>query len=72
MASFSLRATVGILSIGDMGVGIARLLNANNYKCITNASDRRLDLANRKSLLRADDFAVRRRRIELVRAASIS
>lgn len=34
-------ATLGILSIGDMGVGIARLLIANNYSVITNASDRR-------------------------------
>ncbi|KAK3643069.1 hypothetical protein LTR56_010443 [Elasticomyces elasticus] len=33
-------ATLGILSIGDMGVGIARLLIANNFRCITNASDR--------------------------------
>ena len=34
-------ATLGILSIGDMGVGIARLLAANRFKVITNASDRR-------------------------------
>lgn len=34
------RATVGIISIGDMGVGIARLLIANDYKVITSASDR--------------------------------
>lgn len=34
-------ATLGILSIGDMGVGIARLLSAHNYRVITNASDRR-------------------------------
>ncbi|KAK4545579.1 hypothetical protein LTR36_002929 [Oleoguttula mirabilis] len=33
-------ATLGILSIGDMGVGIARLLIAHNYRVITNASDR--------------------------------
>ncbi|RMY77436.1 hypothetical protein D0863_01323 [Hortaea werneckii] len=33
-------ATVGILSIGDMGVGTARLLIANNYRVVTNASDR--------------------------------
>ncbi|KAK5136217.1 hypothetical protein LTR08_003824 [Meristemomyces frigidus] len=33
-------ATLGILSIGDMGVGMARLLIANNYKVLTNASDR--------------------------------
>lgn len=34
-------ATLGILSVGDMGVGIARLLSANNYRVITNAADRR-------------------------------
>ncbi|KAI6906733.1 6-phosphogluconate dehydrogenase C-terminal domain-like protein, partial [Hortaea werneckii] len=33
-------ATIGILSIGDMGVGIARLLIANNYRVVTNAWDR--------------------------------
>ena len=34
-------AVVGVLSIGDMGVGTARLLIANNFKVLTNASDRR-------------------------------
>jgi predicted dinucleotide-binding enzyme len=34
-------ATVAILSIGSMGVGVARLLLAHNYRVITNASDRR-------------------------------
>lgn len=34
-------ATVGILSIGSMGAGVARLLSAHNYRVITNASDRR-------------------------------
>jgi lactate dehydrogenase-like 2-hydroxyacid dehydrogenase len=34
-------ATVGILSIGSMGAGVARLLAAHNYRVITNASDRR-------------------------------
>ncbi|EME49580.1 hypothetical protein DOTSEDRAFT_121211 [Dothistroma septosporum NZE10] len=33
-------AKVGIISIGDMGVGIARMLIANGYKVSTNASDR--------------------------------
>ncbi|KAK5109084.1 hypothetical protein LTR62_007540 [Meristemomyces frigidus] len=42
-------ATVGILSIGDMGVGIARLLKANNYRCITNASDRTTQNRARKN-----------------------
>ena len=34
-------ATVGIASIGEMGAGIAKLLNAHNYKVITNVSGRR-------------------------------
>lgn len=34
-------ATVAIVSIGDMGVGIARLLLANNIRVITNVKDRR-------------------------------
>ncbi|KAI9817880.1 MAG: hypothetical protein M1827_000999 [Pycnora praestabilis] len=33
-------ATVGILSIGEMGLGIAKLLRAYNYKVVTNISDR--------------------------------
>lgn len=33
-------ATVGILSIGSMGVGVAQLLSAHNYRVVTNASDR--------------------------------
>jgi len=35
------RATVAIISIGEMGVGIAKLLAAHNYEVITNVSDRR-------------------------------
>jgi len=34
-------ATLGILSIGDMGLGISKILTAHNYRVITNASDRR-------------------------------
>jgi len=34
-------ATVGILSIGSIGAGVARLLSAHGYRVITNASDRR-------------------------------
>lgn len=33
--------TIGILSLGDMGAGIARLLIANKYRVVTNVSDRR-------------------------------
>ncbi|KAF2867861.1 hypothetical protein BDV95DRAFT_610300 [Massariosphaeria phaeospora] len=33
-------ATVGILSIGQMGLGIAQLLIAHNYNVLTNVSDR--------------------------------
>lgn len=34
-------ATVGILSIGDMGLGFARLLIAKGYEVVTNAVGRR-------------------------------
>ena len=34
-------ATVGIASIGDMGLGIAKLLSAHNYTVLTNVSGRR-------------------------------
>ena len=32
--------TVGIVSMGDMGAGIARLLVAHRYPVVTNVSDR--------------------------------
>jgi 3-hydroxyacyl-CoA dehydrogenase len=32
--------TVGIISMGDMGSGIARLLVAHRYPVVTNVSDR--------------------------------
>ncbi len=34
-------ATVGILSLGDMGLGIANLLIAHNFRAVTNATGRR-------------------------------
>jgi hypothetical protein len=34
-------ATVGILSIGEMGMGIAKLLIAKNYRVVTNVEGRR-------------------------------
>lgn len=34
-------ATVGIASIGEMGLGIATLLSAHNYRVLTNVSGRR-------------------------------
>ncbi|KAF1941540.1 6-phosphogluconate dehydrogenase C-terminal domain-like protein [Clathrospora elynae] len=34
------RATIAILSIGSMGLGIASLLQSHNYRVITNVSDR--------------------------------
>ena len=34
-------ATVGIASIGEMGLGIAKLLSAHNYRVLTNVSSRR-------------------------------
>ncbi|EED16380.1 conserved hypothetical protein [Talaromyces stipitatus ATCC 10500] len=39
--------TVGILSIGDMGVGIARLLNANSYRVVTVGTGRSQDTLDR-------------------------
>jgi hypothetical protein len=33
-------ATVGILSIGQMGLGVAKLLVAHNYRVLTNVNDR--------------------------------
>jgi hypothetical protein len=35
------KAIIGILSIGDMGMGIAKLLRAHNYSVITTALGRR-------------------------------
>lgn len=34
-------ATVGIISIGEMGLGIAKLLVASGYRVTTNATGRR-------------------------------
>jgi len=34
-------ATVGILSIGEMGLGIAKLLVTHNYRVVTNVTGRR-------------------------------
>ena len=33
--------TVGIVSIGDMGMGMAKLLKAHNYRVVTVAEGRR-------------------------------
>ncbi|KAI9849667.1 MAG: hypothetical protein M1837_002792 [Sclerophora amabilis] len=40
-------ATVGILSIGEMGLGIAKLLQASNYRVLTNVADRSEDTHQR-------------------------
>lgn len=40
-ATTPLRATVGIISLGDMGSGIARLLVAEGYSVVTNCAGRR-------------------------------
>jgi 3-hydroxyisobutyrate dehydrogenase-like beta-hydroxyacid dehydrogenase len=40
-------ATIAILSIGQMGLGIANLLRAHNYRVITNVSDRSAATQNR-------------------------
>ena len=44
-------ATVGILSIGEMGMGIAKLLVAHNYRVVTNIAGRRYAKAASPSLL---------------------
>lgn len=36
-------ATVGVLSIGEMGLGVAKLLIAHNYRVVTNITGRRYD-----------------------------
>jgi predicted dinucleotide-binding enzyme len=33
--------TIGIISIGEMGLGIGKLLKAHGFRVVTNASDRR-------------------------------
>ncbi|GAB7343973.1 hypothetical protein MBLNU457_1910t2 [Dothideomycetes sp. NU457] len=40
-------ATLGVLSIGEMGLGVARLLTANNYRVITNIAGRSPSTAKR-------------------------
>lgn len=35
--------TIGIVSIGDMGLGMARLLKAHDYRVVTVAEGRRYD-----------------------------
>jgi hypothetical protein len=39
-------ATVGILSIGEMGMGIAKLLIAHNFRVVTNIEGRRWGLSS--------------------------
>lgn len=34
-------ATIGIISIGEMGLGIAKLLRASGFRVVTNATGRR-------------------------------
>ena len=49
-------ATVGILSIGEMGMGIAKLLIAHNYRVVTNIEGRRWDTQFRLILQNASSF----------------
>jgi hypothetical protein len=41
MAIPKLKVTVAIQSIGDMGLGIAKLLTRHGYRVLTNANGRR-------------------------------
>ncbi|KAF2769998.1 6-phosphogluconate dehydrogenase C-terminal domain-like protein [Teratosphaeria nubilosa] len=59
-------ATVGILSIGDMGLGIAKLLKAHNYRVTTNAADRSQATQDRA---RKNGIILLPNDIELARAA---
>ncbi|RYO98549.1 hypothetical protein DL764_007056 [Monosporascus ibericus] len=47
-------AKIGILSIGDMGVGIAKLLVANGFSVATNCSDRSSDTVERAKNARVE------------------
>ena len=40
VAAMTPLATVGILSIGDMGLGVARLLADHSYRVVTNVTGR--------------------------------
>jgi hypothetical protein len=42
MAQIAARASVGIISIGEMGLGVANLLASENYRVLTNVTGRRL------------------------------
>lgn len=35
------KASLGIISIGEMGLGVAKLLKAHDYRVLTNISGRR-------------------------------
>lgn len=41
MSALAPRAAVGIISIGDMGSGIAKLLQAYHYEVLTTTAGRR-------------------------------
>ena len=59
-------ATIGILSIGDMGLGIANLLIAHGYKVVTNASDRRQSLSPQSPASLLTNFSVKTPKTALV------
>lgn len=50
-SSQSTPTKIGILSLGDMGAGIARLLIAHGFPVATNGQNRRYVDGNRKDLL---------------------
>jgi predicted dinucleotide-binding enzyme len=37
------RASIGIISIGEMGLGVANLLASQNYRVVTNVAGRRYE-----------------------------
>lgn len=40
-SSTTAKPTIGVVSIGDMGLGIAKLLRAHEYQVFTTSADRR-------------------------------
>ena len=41
LSSLAMKPTIGIVSVGDMGLGIAKLLHAHEYQVLTTSAGRR-------------------------------
>ncbi|RAL66812.1 hypothetical protein DID88_007595 [Monilinia fructigena] len=53
-------ATVGIVSIGEMGMGVAKLLIAHNYRVVTNIEGRSQDTHQRAQKIKHRNSSDRR------------